>query len=115
MALDAWGHSPRRRNRGDIAAALRAAKGPTTSQCPAPSRIVSSERNRGRVGSTSLRELATPPLRALVEAHSDEIKTIVARYKGTSVAISGSVARGDETADSDIDFLVQFERRRDAV
>lgn len=44
-----------------------------------------------------------------MEAHSDEIKTIVARYKGTSVAISGSVARGDETADSDIDFLVQFD------
>lgn len=53
-------------------------------------------------------ELAQAPLRALVEAHRSEIKAIVARHKGTSVAIFGSVARGDETADSDIDFLVQF-------
>lgn len=53
-------------------------------------------------------ELASAPLRALVEVHRNEIKAIVARHKGTSVAIFGSVARGDETAESDIDFLVQF-------
>lgn len=48
------------------------------------------------------------PLRALVEAHRDEIKTIVARHKGTSVALFGSVARGEETPESDIDLLVSF-------
>ncbi len=53
-------------------------------------------------------ELARALLRAPVEAHRSEIKAIVARHKGTSVAIFGSVGRGDETADSDIDFLVQF-------
>lgn len=50
------------------------------------------------------------PLRALVEAHRDAIKAVVARHKGRSVAIFGSVARGDETPESDIDFLVAFEK-----
>lgn len=48
------------------------------------------------------------PLRALVEAHRSEIKTIVARHKGRSVAVFGSVARGEETPESDIDLLVEF-------
>jgi predicted nucleotidyltransferase len=51
------------------------------------------------------------PLRALVEAHRDEIKAVIARHKGTRVAIFGSVARGDETPDSDIDLLVDFAPR----
>ena len=49
------------------------------------------------------------PLRDLVEAHRDEIKAIVARHHGRSVAIFGSVARGDERPGSDIDFLVELE------
>ena len=48
------------------------------------------------------------PLRELVEAHRDEIKAIVASHHGRSVAIFGSVARGDERPDSDIDFLVEL-------
>ena len=48
------------------------------------------------------------PLRELVEAHRDEIKAIVARHRGQSVAIFGSVARGDERPGSDIDFLVEL-------
>lgn len=48
------------------------------------------------------------PLRALVEAHRDEIKATVARHRGASVAIFGSVARGDESPQSDVDFLVEF-------
>lgn len=51
-------------------------------------------------------DVATRPLRDLVEAHRDEIKAIVARHHGLSVALFGSVARGDERPDSDIDFLV---------
>jgi predicted nucleotidyltransferase len=46
----------------------------------------------------------------LVETHRDEIKEIVARHKGVDVAIFGSVARGDETPESDIDFLIGLER-----
>lgn len=55
--------------------------------------------------------LATKPLRELVDAHREEIKTIVARHHGRSVAVFGSVARGDERPDSDIDFLVELEPR----
>ena len=49
------------------------------------------------------------PLRELLEAHRDEIKGIVARHSGRSVAVFGSVARGDETPGSDIDLLVELE------
>ena len=54
-------------------------------------------------------DVALHPLRHLVEAHRDEIKAIVARHHGRSVAVFGSVARGDEHSDSDIDFLVELE------
>lgn len=53
-------------------------------------------------------DVAVRPLRDLVEAHRDEIKAIVARHNGRSVAVFGSVARGDERPDSDIDFLVEL-------
>lgn len=49
------------------------------------------------------------PLRELLEAHREEIKGIVARHHGRSVAVFGSVARGDETPGSDIDLLVELE------
>ena len=49
-------------------------------------------------------------LRARVDAQRDQIKSVVARHKGTSVALFGSVARGEETAASDLDFLVEFDR-----
>jgi predicted nucleotidyltransferase len=52
--------------------------------------------------------VAMRPLRELVETYRDEIKAIVARHHGQSVAIFGSVARGDEQPGSDIDFLVEL-------
>ncbi len=48
-------------------------------------------------------------LRALVDARRDEIKAIVARHHGRSVALFGSVARGAEHDRSDLDLLVEFE------
>lgn len=54
-------------------------------------------------------DVAMRPLRELLEAHRDEIQAIVAHHHGHSVAIFGSVARGDEQAGSDIDFLVELE------
>lgn len=48
-------------------------------------------------------------LRDLVHAHRDEIKAIVDRHHGRSVAVFGSAARGDAHPGSDIDFLVEFE------
>jgi uncharacterized protein len=54
-------------------------------------------------------DIGTKPLQKLVEAHREEIKAIVARHHGRSVALFGSVARGDEHPSSDIDFLVELE------
>ena len=48
-------------------------------------------------------------LRDLVESRRDEIKAIVARHHGHSVAVFGSVARGNDGPASDIDFLVELE------
>lgn len=47
--------------------------------------------------------------RELVEAKRDEICAVVRRHRGRSVAVFGSVARNEESATSDIDFLVEFE------
>jgi predicted nucleotidyltransferase len=51
---------------------------------------------------------AERPLRALVDRHRNEILATATRHGGTRVRLFGSVARGDETPDSDIDFLVDF-------
>lgn len=40
--------------------------------------------------------------------HRDEIHQIVAEHHATSPRVFGSVARGEETATSDIDLLVDF-------
>ncbi len=46
--------------------------------------------------------------RAEVESRRDEIRAIAARNHALSVSIFGSVARGDDGPNSDIDFLVEF-------
>jgi uncharacterized protein len=45
---------------------------------------------------------------AVLREKRDEILSIAAKYKATNVRIFGSVARGEETPDSDVDFLVTF-------
>jgi predicted nucleotidyltransferase/uncharacterized protein (DUF433 family) len=47
--------------------------------------------------------------RSRVDQHGDEIADAVGRHRGRSVAIFGSVARGEDTDDSDIDLFVDFE------
>jgi predicted nucleotidyltransferase len=47
--------------------------------------------------------------RDLVEANREEICAVVRRHRGRSVSVFGSVARGEESPKSDIDFLVEFE------
>jgi predicted nucleotidyltransferase len=47
--------------------------------------------------------------RELVEAKREEIYALVRQHQGRSVAVFGSVARGEESATSDIDFLVEFD------
>ena len=44
-----------------------------------------------------------------LKARRDEILAIVKRHHGRSIAVFGSVARGDDHPGSDIDFLVDFE------
>lgn len=47
-------------------------------------------------------------IRDLVQQHRAEVLQIAARYGATDVRIFGSVARGDATTASDIDFLVRM-------
>lgn len=48
-------------------------------------------------------------LRAAVEANRDAIRACAARHHGRRVRLFGSAARGEERADSDVDFLVDFD------
>jgi predicted nucleotidyltransferase len=54
-------------------------------------------------------DVALRPLRGLVDLHRRGIVDAATRHKGRRVAIFGSVARGDEHPESDVDFLVEFE------
>ncbi len=51
-------------------------------------------------------------LRQLVADHRDEILALAREHGAHDVRVIGSVSRGDEDADSDIDFLVRFEQGR---
>lgn len=51
-------------------------------------------------------------LRRLVAEHRDEILALARQHGAHDVRLIGSVARGDERQDSDIDFLVRFEPGR---
>ena len=48
-------------------------------------------------------------MRGRLDERRQEILDVVRRHRGRSMAVFGSVARGDETAGSDVDFLVDFE------
>jgi len=48
-------------------------------------------------------------LSSIVERNRTEILDLVRRHRGRSIAVFGSVARGEATSGSDIDFLVEFE------
>lgn len=51
----------------------------------------------------------TPDLRGLVSANREAILRLARAHRGTTVRVFGSVARGDASESSDIDFLVDFE------
>ena len=46
---------------------------------------------------------------AALQSHREAIHAIALRHGAQSIAVFGSVARGEEHPDSDIDFLVEFE------
>jgi uncharacterized protein len=48
------------------------------------------------------------PLRDLVEARREQVKVVAARHHASRVRLFGSVARGEERPESDIDLLVDF-------
>jgi uncharacterized protein len=48
------------------------------------------------------------PLRSLVSARREQIMAVAARHHANRVRVFGSVARGDDRPDSDIDLLVDF-------
>jgi uncharacterized protein len=48
-------------------------------------------------------------LRTLVESRRQQVVAIAARHHGSRVRLFGSVARGDDRPDSDIDLLVDFD------
>ncbi len=47
-------------------------------------------------------------LGSLVEQHRDQILAVVRAHQGGSIAVFGSVARGEAGPDSDIDLLVEL-------
>jgi predicted nucleotidyltransferase len=51
-------------------------------------------------------------LRDLLKGKRDEILAIAAKHGAYNVRVFGSVARGEDTADSDVDLLVDMESRR---
>lgn len=53
--------------------------------------------------------LAGSPLGSLVEQHREEIVALALQHSARKIAVFGSVARGEDTGASDIDFLVDFE------
>lgn len=48
------------------------------------------------------------PLRDLVHARREQVQAVAARHHASRVRLFGSVARGEERPDSDIDLLVDF-------
>jgi uncharacterized protein len=52
---------------------------------------------------------AVSTLAPLIDLHRSAISELTRQHKGRTIALFGSVARGDDTDTSDIDFLVEFE------
>lgn len=67
---------------------------------PAPSR---------RLDAAHLRPLPS----VVLQARKQEILAIVRDHRGTDVRVFGSVARGEDRTDSDIDLLVNFDTDAD--
>lgn len=51
----------------------------------------------------------------MIERNREEILRIAARHGATNVRVFGSVARGDDRADSDVDLLVKMADDRSLV
>lgn len=49
--------------------------------------------------------------RELIHEKREEILALAAKHKAKHVRLFGSVVRGEDTAESDVDFLVDFEEK----
>jgi predicted nucleotidyltransferase len=54
--------------------------------------------------------VARSPLGQLLLAHREQVLSIATTHRASNVQVFGSVARGEDTPESDVDFLVEFER-----
>jgi predicted nucleotidyltransferase len=54
------------------------------------------------------RVIEMSPLRGLVTSKREQVLDVAARHHANRVRLFGSVARGDDSPGSDIDFLVDF-------
>ena len=52
---------------------------------------------------------ATPRPSAVLAAHRDQVLELARASRAADVRVFGSIARGQDTADSDVDLLVRFE------
>jgi predicted nucleotidyltransferase len=57
-----------------------------------------------------LADLASGPLRVLVESRREQVMAIAVRHHARRVRLFGSAARGEDRPDSDIDLLVDFDQ-----
>ena len=55
--------------------------------------------------------VATSPLGRLILVHREAVLAISSRYHARNVRLFGSVMRGAETPESDVDFLVDFDEK----
>jgi predicted nucleotidyltransferase len=51
-------------------------------------------------------------LKQVLEERRDEIVQIASKYGAGNIRVFGSVARGEDTLESDVDLLVEFDRER---
>lgn len=58
---------------------------------------------------TRLLEAARPRPSVLLARYRDEVLRLAARNRATDVRVFGSIARGEDTPDSDVDLLVSFQ------
>jgi uncharacterized protein len=48
-------------------------------------------------------------LRAVLDAHADQLRSVLERYAASNPRLFGSIARGDASDDSDVDLLVDLD------
>jgi len=84
---------------------------PASGRAPFPSMVGGLA--AGDLPSCCMPRVPDSPLRRLVQDRRRDIEAAARRHKARSITLFGSVARGEETPTSDLDFLVEFEPTSD--